>query len=199
MACGSFVLKPSAAARTPCLPRQSSPCDGPASDKNIASNSYVKGRRLHDPQDITSIKLDDTLKRALEVDAFKVANFAKVLDGALEIAPNPPVQFKYRLSLSSMELKPTVVDVTISVASERVYPIHDSSQDCSKIDLEIQHTMQKVALFHNFRAAVPFPSLSLLSVVVVFAGARGSVTLSNYVELCRTMLNYVELCVTISN
>lgn len=80
----------------------------------------------------------------MAIDSFKVADFAKVLEGALTIAPNLQVNFKYRLSLSAVELKPTVVDVTISVATERVQPIHDFSKELSDIDLKLQDLMQQV-------------------------------------------------------
>ena len=105
---------------------------------------YVKGRRLHDPQDITSIKLDDILKVVLKTDTFKVSEFSVVLESQLEVAPSLPVQMKHRLSLSSTELKPTVVDVTVSVASERALPIRDFGENFKKVDLKLQEMMQQV-------------------------------------------------------
>jgi spore germination protein GerM len=80
----------------------------------------------------------------LRLDAFKVADFAKVLDNALEIAPSLPVHIRHRLSLTSAELKPTVVDVTISVASERALAIRDFSESFQKVDAKLEEMMQQV-------------------------------------------------------
>ena len=99
---------------------------------------------MHDPQDITSIKLDDILKIVLKMDTFKVSEFSVVLESQLEVAPSLPVQMKHRLSLSSTELKPTVVDVTVSVASERALQIRDFGENFKKVDLKLQEMMQQV-------------------------------------------------------
>jgi hypothetical protein len=108
-------------------------------------NRYVKGKRLHDPQDITCIKLDQTLQSVLRIDSFKVSEFASVLDNALEIAPSLPVRIRHRLSLTSAELKPTVVDVAISVASERALVIRDFSKNLQQVDAKLEEIMQQVS------------------------------------------------------
>lgn len=108
-------------------------------------NRYVKGKRLHDPQDITSIKLDETLQSVLRIDSFKVAEFASVLDNALEIALSLPVRIRHRLSLTSAELKATVVDLTISVPSERALVIRDFSKSLQQVDAKLEEIMRQVS------------------------------------------------------
>ena len=133
----------------------------------VCDNRYVKGKRLHDPQDITCIKLDETLQSVLRIDSFKVAEFASVLDNALEIAPSLPVRIRHRLSLTSAELKPTVVDVTISVASERALVIRDFSKNLQQVDAKLEEIMQQVsrviAALRRLSAGLRHPHPSRLS------------------------------------
>ena len=107
--------------------------------------SYIKSRRLHDPQDILSIKLDDALKDVFLCDTIPVSQFGSMLDKLLVPAPATQVHIKHRLSLSSAELQPTVADVTISIASERAIPIRDFSESNAKIDAKLEQTMKQIA------------------------------------------------------
>ena len=107
--------------------------------------SYIKSRRLHDPQDILSIKLDDALKEVFLCDTLPVSQFGSMLDKLLAPAPATQVHIKHRLSLSSAELQPTVADVTISIASERAIPIRDFSESNAKIDAKLEQTMKQIA------------------------------------------------------
>lgn len=105
---------------------------------------YIKGKRLHDPHDISCIKLDSVLQSVLNVETFNMSQFSSILSRALKEAPPAPVHITHRLNLSSTELKPTVVDVTVSVASERAVPIHDYSETFDSIDGKLKDMMQEV-------------------------------------------------------
>ena len=78
------------------------------------------------------------------METFNISQFSFILDQALQEAPPAPVHMTHRLNLSSAELKPTVVDVTISVASERAVPIYDHGETFSMIDEKLKDVMQEV-------------------------------------------------------
>ena len=138
-------------------------------DKKIINGRYIKGKKLHDPQDITSIKLDDTLKNVLRIDTFKVHDFPQVLGSMLQVAPGTKLHMKHRLHLMSAELKPTVAHVTISIASERVLQIYDFSENHSKVDSKLQEMMQQVAHLEQSLASVLVFHFSLLCVYLMCA------------------------------
>ena len=115
------------------------------------SGRYIKGKRLHDTQDISCIKLDSVMQSVLGTDSFNMSQLGYMLDRALEPAPLKPLHITHRLSLSAAELRPTVVDVGIRIASERAVPIHDYSETFGQIDAKLKDIMQEVGLV--FRVA----------------------------------------------
>jgi hypothetical protein len=86
------------------------------------------------------------MQSVLGTESFKMSQLGLILDGALEQAPLTPVHITHRLSLSTAELKPTVVDVGIRVASERAVPIQDYSETFGQIDAKLKDLMQEVGV-----------------------------------------------------